>query len=123
MSSCMSDIEHYRNEYENGRMRGIWRNNPLGNKLGMLEDGLSYSPIKVLALTFQGYIARTYLTTDALHCFYFVELPLAYPFSVHIPSVIIPYLSIQMLFLCIRHSKGRWRLLIVEEHKQSIWKR
>jgi hypothetical protein len=24
------------------------------------EDALSYSPIKVLALTFQGYIARTY---------------------------------------------------------------
>ena len=41
------------------------------------EDALSYSPIKVLALTFQGYIGRTYLTTDALHCFYFVELPLA----------------------------------------------
>ena len=35
------------------------------------------SPIKVLALTFQGYICRTYLATDALHCFYFVELPLA----------------------------------------------
>ena len=41
------------------------------------EDALSYSPIEVLALTFQGYIARTYLATDALHCFYFVELPLA----------------------------------------------
>ena len=41
------------------------------------EDALSYSPIKVLALTFQGYICRTYLATDALHCFYFVELPLA----------------------------------------------
>ena len=41
------------------------------------EDALSYSPIKVLALTFQGYIGRTYLATDALHCFYFVELPLA----------------------------------------------
>ena len=40
-------------------------------------DSLSYSPIKVLALTFQGYIGRTYLTTDALHCFYLVELPLA----------------------------------------------
>ena len=40
-------------------------------------SSLSYSPIKVLALTFQGYIARTYLATDALHCFYFVELPLA----------------------------------------------
>ena len=44
------------------------------------------------------------------------------PFSVHIPSVIIPYLSIQMLFLCIKRSKGRGRLLIVKEHKQSIWK-
>ena len=41
------------------------------------EDALSYSPIKVLALTFQEYIGRTYLATDALHCFYFVELPLA----------------------------------------------
>ena len=40
-------------------------------------DALSYSPIKVLALTFQGYFCRTYLTNDALHCFYFVELPLA----------------------------------------------
>ena len=40
-------------------------------------DALSYSPIKVLALTFQGYIGRTYLATDALHCFYFVELTLA----------------------------------------------
>ena len=40
-------------------------------------DALSYSPIKVLALTFQGYIGRTYLATAALHCFYFVEMPLA----------------------------------------------
>ena len=40
-------------------------------------DALSYSPIKVLALTFQGYIGRTYLTTDPLHCFYFVAMPLA----------------------------------------------
>ena len=77
MFSCMSDIEHYQNEYENGRTRGILRNDPVANKLGMVEDGLSYSPIKVLALTFQGYICRTYLPTDALHCFYFVELPLA----------------------------------------------
>ena len=77
MFSCMLDIEHYQNEYENGRTRGILQNDPLANKLGMVEDGLSYSPIKVLALTFQGYIARTYLATDALHCFYFVELPLA----------------------------------------------
>ena len=77
MFSCMSGTEHYQNEYENGRTRGILRNNPLANKLGMVEDGLSYSPIKVLALTFQGYIGRTYLATDALHCFYFVELPLA----------------------------------------------
>ena len=35
------------------------------------------SSIKVLALTFQGYISRTYLATDALHSFYFVALPLA----------------------------------------------
>ena len=51
MFSCMSGIEHEQNEYENGCMRGILQNNPLANKLGMLEDGLSYSPIKVLALT------------------------------------------------------------------------
>ena len=77
MFSCMSDIEHYQNEYENGRTRGILRNDTLAIKLGMVEDGLSYSPIKVLALTFQGNIGRTHLTTDALHCFYFVALPLA----------------------------------------------
>ena len=41
------------------------------------EHALSYSPIKVLALTFQGCIARTYLASNTLHCFYFVELPLA----------------------------------------------
>ena len=40
-------------------------------------DALSYSHIKVLALTFQGYIGRTYLAIDASHCFYFVALPLA----------------------------------------------
>ena len=40
-------------------------------------DALSYSPIKVLAVTFQAYIGRTYLVIDALHCFYFVALPLA----------------------------------------------
>ena len=44
---------------------------------GSEADALSYSPIKVLALTFQGYIGRTYLATDALHYFCFVELPLA----------------------------------------------
>ena len=76
MFSCMSDIENHQNEYENGRTRGILRNDPLANKLGM-EDGLYYSPIKVLALTFHGYIGRTYLATDALHCFQFVALPLA----------------------------------------------
>ena len=46
----MSDIEHYQNEYENGRMRGILWNDPLANKLGKVEDGISYSPIKVLAI-------------------------------------------------------------------------
>ena len=40
-------------------------------------DALSYSPIKVLALTLQCYIGRTYLANDALHCFYFVALPFA----------------------------------------------
>ena len=72
MFSCMSDIEHYQNEYENGRTRGILRNNSLANKLGMVEDGLSYSPIKVLALTWQGCIGRTCFASDLLHYFYFV---------------------------------------------------
>ena len=72
MFSCMLDIEHYQNEYENGRMRGIFPNDPLANKLGMVEDGLSYSPIKVLALTWQGCIGRTYFASDLLHYFYFV---------------------------------------------------
>ena len=70
----MSDIEHYQNEYENGRTRGILRNNPLANKLGMVEDGLSYSPIKVLALTLQSCIGRTYFASDLLHYFYFVKI-------------------------------------------------
>ena len=68
MFSCMLDIEHYQNEYENGRTRGILRNDPLPNKLGMVEDGLSYSPIKVLALTWQGCIGRTYFAYGVLHC-------------------------------------------------------
>ena len=36
------------------------------------EDALSYSPIKVLALTWQGCIGRTYFASDLLHYFYFV---------------------------------------------------
>ena len=60
MFSFMSGIEHDKNGYDNGSTRGILRNNPLANKLGMAEDGLSYSPIKVLALTWQGCIGRTY---------------------------------------------------------------
>ena len=86
MFSCMSDIEHYQNEYENGRARGILRNNPLANRLGMVEDGLSNSPIKVLALTRQGRIGRTYLASDLLHYFYFVTPPSAY-FKQHISLV------------------------------------
>ena len=82
MFSCMSDIEHYQNEYENGRTRGILWNNPLANKLGIVEDGLSYSPIKVIALTWQGCIGRTYFASDLLHYFYFVT-PYAY-FKHHI---------------------------------------
>ena len=35
-------------------------------------DALSYSPIKVLALTFQSCIGRTYFASDLLHYFYFV---------------------------------------------------
>ena len=72
MFSCMSGIEHYQNEYENGRTRGILRNDPLANKLGTVEDGLSYSPIKVLALALQSCIGRTYFAADLLHYFYFV---------------------------------------------------
>ena len=77
MFSCMSDIEHYQNEYENGRTRGILWNDPLANKLGMVEDGLSYSPIKVHALTWQGCIGRTYFAYDLLHYLYFVTPPSA----------------------------------------------
>ena len=40
-------------------------------------DGLSYSPIKVLALTWQGCIGHTYLAYDLLHYFYFVTPPYA----------------------------------------------
>ena len=72
MFSCMTGIEHYQNEYENGRTRGILRNNPLANKLGMVEDGLPYSPIKVHALTWQGCSGHTYSASDLLHYFYFV---------------------------------------------------
>ena len=35
-------------------------------------DGLSCSPIKVLALTLQSCIGRTYFASDLLHYFYFV---------------------------------------------------
>ena len=70
----MSGIEHYQNEYENGRTRGILRNNPLANKLRMVEDDLSYSPIKVHALTWQGCIGRTYFASDLLHYFYLVTI-------------------------------------------------
>ena len=72
ITSALSDIEHYQNEYENGCTRGILRNDPLANKLGMVEDGLSYSPIKVLALTLQSCIGRAYFASDLLHYFYFV---------------------------------------------------
>ena len=97
-------------------------------------DALSYSPIKVLALTFRLYwshISCNWCFALLLLCCTAISLVYtscmwirpAYPFSVHIPSVIIPYLSIQMMFLCIRRSKGRGWLLITEEHEQSIWKR
>ena len=36
------------------------------------EDALSYSPIKVLSLTLQSCIGRTYFASDLLHYFYFV---------------------------------------------------
>ena len=72
MFSCMSGIEHDQNEYENGRTRGILRNDPLPNKLDMIEYGLSYSPIKGPALTLKSCIGRTYFASDLLHYFYFV---------------------------------------------------
>ena len=52
-------------------------------------DALSYSPIKVLALTFQGYIGRTYLATDALHSLYFVAQPLTL-FTHHVCEYALP---------------------------------
>ena len=100
MFSCMSDIEHYQNEYENGRTRGILRNDPLANKLGMVEDGLSYSPIKVLALTLQGCIGRTYfastscITSTLLH--HLLSLSIIYEYM--------PYLSIFCTYSMCRHT-------------------
>ena len=98
-------------------------------------DALSYSPIKVLCSNlprlYWSHISCNWCFALLLLCCTPISLVYtscmwirpAYPFSVHIPSVIIPYLSIQMLFLCIGRSKGRGWLLIVEEHEQSIWKR
>ena len=48
MFSCMSGTEHCQNEYQNGCTRGILQNNPLAKKLGMVEDGLSYSPSRCM---------------------------------------------------------------------------
>ena len=39
MFSCISDIEHDHNEYENARIRGILRKSAMANKLGI--KGLS----------------------------------------------------------------------------------
>ena len=41
------------------------------------SDGLYYSPIKVLSITWQGCIGHTYLVYDVLHYFYFVTPPSA----------------------------------------------
>jgi hypothetical protein len=155
----MSGIEHDQNEYENGRTRGILRNNPLANKLVIKglrscldamehtrspstdsiaeydpkddsdldrdpslcsspdeseSDGLSYSPIKVLALTWQGCIGHTYLALlllcyTAIYLVYtsYMRICHAYPFSVPIPCVIILGFSTQMLFFSNRCPKGR----------------
>ena len=82
-------------------------------------DGLSCSPIKVPVLIWQGFIDCAYLAYVVLHFFYFCCTAIclvyssymsrchAHPLSIHIPSVIIPCFSTQMLFLCIRHQKGR----------------
>ena len=100
MFSCMSDIEHYQNEYENGRTRGILRNDPLPNKLGMVEDGLSYSPIKVLALTLQSCIGRTYFASDLLH----YSTLLHHLLSLSIIYEYMPYLSIFCTYSMCRHT-------------------
>ena len=65
------------------------------------EDSLSYSPIKVLALTFQGYIGRTYLATDALHCFYLLHY---HYLSLHIVYVNTPCLSIFSTYSICHHT-------------------
>ena len=77
-------------------------------------DGLSCSPIKVPALIWQGLIDCVYLaflllccTTICLVYSSYMSRCHAHPLSIHIPSVIIPCFSTQMLFLCIRHQKGR----------------
>ena len=82
-------------------------------------DGLSYSPIKVPVLIWQCFIDCGYLAYVVLHFFYFCCTTIclvyssymsrchAHPLSIHIPSFIIPCFSTQMLFLCIRHQKGR----------------
>ena len=77
-------------------------------------DGLSCSPVKVPTLIWQGFIDCTYLAFLLLCCTAICLVYSSYmsrchdhPLSIHIPSVIIPCFSTQMLFLCIRHQKGR----------------
>ena len=81
-------------------------------------DGLSCSPIKVPVLIWQCFIDRVscicclaflLLCCTAICLVYssYMSRCHAHPLSIHIPSVIIPCFSTQMLFLCIRHQKGR----------------
>ena len=82
-------------------------------------DGLSCSPIKVHVLIWQGFIDCVYLAyvvfafillcCTAIFLVYssYMSRCHAHPLSIHIPSVIVPCFSTQMLFWCIRHQKGR----------------
>ena len=77
-------------------------------------DGLSCSPIKVHVLICHGFIDCVYLAFLLLCCTAiclvyssYISRCHAHPLSIHISSVIIPCFSTQMLFLCIRHQKGR----------------
>ena len=82
-------------------------------------DGLSCSPIKVTVLIWQGFIDCAYncicclaflllcCTTICLVYSSYMSRCHAHPLSIHIPCVIIPCFFTQMLFLCIRHQKGR----------------
>ena len=119
MFSCMPGIEHDQNEYENGRMRGILWNNPLANKLGMVEDGLFYLPIKVLALTWQGCIVAHILhmtsciTSTLLH-HHLLSLSIIYEYM--------PYLSIFCTYSMCHHTIFiHWNVVLVYKTFKRKW--